>query len=178
MIMNALTTSPSIIIMGVCGAGKSAIGTALAKSLNYAFVEADDFHSPSNREKMMNGIALTDDDRLPWLDSIAQAALGLRRNGNVPVIACSALKRSYRRILSAKLSGAFFVHLTAERSLLVERLETRQSHFVGVPLLDSQLASLEPLEDSEEGVTLDCSQSLAVITQQAITALKPFMKSA
>ncbi|WP_051540678.1 gluconokinase [Ahrensia sp. 13_GOM-1096m] len=168
--MNASATSPSIIIMGVCGAGKSAIGAALAKHINRPFVEADDFHSTSNRTKMTNGIALTDADRTPWLEAVAKTALAAN-DGINPVIACSALKRSYRELLSTQLSGALFIHLSADRNILAERLQARKSHFVGVALLESQLASLEPLAKEENGITLDCNQPLTTIIEQIVTYL-------
>ena len=116
-------------------------------------VEADDFHSPDNKRKMARGEALTDADRMPWLDAVAMAArLQLYCTGGA-VIACSSLKRAYRDRLRASLPECQFIHLAGPRALIAERLAGRKGHFVGETLLDSQLATLEPLEAGETGFT-------------------------
>jgi gluconokinase len=161
-----------VIVMGVCGAGKSAVGQALAARLGSSFVEADDFHPSSNKAKMTAGRPLDDADRMPWLEAVGRsAAASVSTKGGV-VVACSALKRAYRDILRRHVADAVFVHLSAPRPVLVDRLATRRSHFVGVSLLDSQLAILEPLTPDENGFVLDCNQPLAATVQAALTHLE------
>ena len=115
-----------VIIMGAAGAGKSTIGAALAADLGWPFIDADDFHTPANIERMRQGIGLTDDDRGPWLVRVRQGMLQQLEQGQPSVVACSALKRSYRQILSEGVTDARFVHLRADEALLRNRLSTRR----------------------------------------------------
>ncbi len=124
--------------MGVSGSGKSTIGDELAARLGIRFVDADDLHPAANVAKMAAGHPLTDDDRWPWLDAVG----AVLARGPV-VVACSALKRSYRDRLRAAAPDLAVVYLSAPRDLLVERM-THRTHFMPVTLLDSQLATLEP----------------------------------
>jgi gluconokinase len=127
-------------MMGVAGAGKTTVGRLVADSLGVPFVDGDDLHSPEQIDQMRRGIPLDDEDRRPWLDKL-HAILKQHRTGGV-VLACSALKRSYRERLGEGLD-VHFVALVAPREELERRLAERHGHYVGVALLDSQLETLE-----------------------------------
>lgn len=132
-----------IVVMGVAGSGKSTIGAALARRLDWAFEDADRFHPASNVEKMSRGVPLTDDDRGPWLHAIAAWIEDLRREGRRGIVACSALKRDYRKILVAGRADTRIVYLKGERALIASRMAARPGHFMPVGLLDSQFRTLE-----------------------------------
>jgi gluconokinase len=142
--------------MGVSGSGKTTLGRLLSRELGWSFYEGDEFHSPANVEKMSRGIPLTDADRLPWLESLRNLIDRCIRREENAVIACSALKRSYRRILSGGHPEVIFVHLKADPRLIAERLEHRDGHFASPALLASQLATLE---EPEHALALDVSGS-------------------
>jgi gluconokinase len=162
----------AIVVMGVCGAGKSRLARHLSERLGVGMVEADDFHSPENKRKMAAGEALNDADRMPWLDAVAMAArLQLYCTGGA-VVACSSLKRIYRDRLRASLPACRFIHLSGPRALIAERLANRQGHFVGETLLDSQLATLEPLEAGEPGFTLEISSPVDELVDRALEELR------
>lgn len=140
-----------IVVMGPAGAGKTTIGTLLAQSLGWRYLEADDFHSPANIEKMHRGVPLTDADREPWLASIREALRAAIARGDRVVLACSALKEQYRSALvppNVTREQIFFVYLHAAPSLLRERLAHRVGHFAGPALVDSQLKTLEEPTDA------------------------------
>lgn len=141
----------AIVVMGVSGAGKSTFGAALAEALGRSFVDADDLHPAANKAKMAAGTPLTDDDRAPWLDAVAAAA----RAREPVVVACSALKRGYRDRLAAGAPSIAFVELDLTREELERRLGGRRHEFMPATLLDSQLATLEPLQADEPGIRLD-----------------------
>src|SRR5262245_11668273 len=130
--------------MGVAGSGKTTIGALFARARSLPFVEGDDLHPPENVRRMAAGIPLTDDDRLPWLLAIAARLRDAHRAGHGLVVACSALKRSYRDLLRTRgTADVRFVFLAGSRSLLLERLAGRRGHFMPPSLLDSQLGTLE-----------------------------------
>ncbi|MEA5617598.1 gluconokinase [Cronbergia sp. UHCC 0137] len=131
-----------ILLMGVSGSGKTTIGQLLARSLNWEFYDGDSFHSLENIEKMRVGIPLNDDDRIPWLQTL-QAAIKkwLKENRNV-VLACSALKDSYRQILLID-SQIQLIYLQGSLDLIQQRLQERQNHFMNEKLLKSQFDVLE-----------------------------------
>lgn len=143
---------PRVVVMGVSGSGKSTVGWLLARRLGVAFVDADGLHPASNVAKMSVGEPLTDADRLPWLSAVA-AELAAAPGG--AVVACSALRRRYRDVLRDGAPGVAFVHLDGSREVLAARLAARLDHFMPASLLDSQLATLEPLGPDEAGVVLD-----------------------
>lgn len=148
--------------MGVSGAGKSHIGLLAANELGFQFVDADDLHPKANIEKMSRGVALDDADRWPWLDSVGQALA----NANHLVMACSALKRSYRDRIRAHNPNVLFVELTVPRDALAARLSSREDHFMPANLLDSQLAALETLSPDEFGLQVNADQDVdAVIAE-------------
>lgn len=136
-----------VIVMGVVGAGKTTVGKLLASELGSQFADADDFHPASNVEKISHGIALTDEDREPWLDRLRDAILQWIANGQSVVLACSALKRSYRLTLQAA-PEVRFVFLNGSAALIAQRLHARQGHFAGEAILASQLADLEEPDDA------------------------------
>ena len=158
-----------IVLMGVAGAGKTAIGTRLAHELNWVFYDGDDFHPQSNVDKMAQGIALTDEDRAAWLQSLRRLIHDLSSAGTPAVIACSALKESYRQMLQAGGAEVQFVYLRGTYQLIKERLEQRRGHFMPVDLLASQF---ETLEEPEGALTIDVSQRPAAIVRAIRRGLK------
>ncbi len=148
--------------MGVSGSGKTSIGQALAKARNCPFTDADHFHPPANRAKMAAGIALTDEDRLPWLRAVGDAIRNAIIGGRDHVFACSALKADYRRILDPR-GECKLVYLQGSPELLAERLARRQGHFFNPALLQSQL---ETLEEPTDATFIDIAQPLSDIIQQ------------
>ena len=129
--------------MGVCGCGKSTIARALAHACNGVFLDADDFHPPANIEKMMRGEPLDDADRAPWLATLASQISDPKHAHQAIFLACSALKASYRDILTAGHTHVHFVHLTGPPELIRARLRARPGHFMPESLIDSQFAALE-----------------------------------
>jgi gluconokinase len=132
-----------LVMMGVTASGKTTVGKLLAQETGWSFVEGDDVHSPANRRKMQQGIPLTDEDRAPWLSTLHEILLGWSRSGASGILACSALKRSYRDQLSKAIPGIHFVWLEVSPSVLEERLRGRQGHYMNPKLLGSQLDTLE-----------------------------------
>jgi gluconokinase len=143
-----------IIVMGVTGCGKTTVGIALAKALGIEFIDSDVLHSDSNKKKMSSGTPLTDSDREPWLQEVSKA---LQRHESV-VVACSALKKSYRSTILAGAQTTKFVHLSGSQELIFARLSERSHHFMPIGLLDSQFQTLEPLDQGETGKAFEISQ--------------------
>ncbi|MEV0220103.1 gluconokinase [Streptomyces sp. NPDC050704] len=164
-----MSTPHVVVIMGVAGTGKTTVGPLLANRLDVPYAEGDDFHPAANIAKMTAGTPLTDEDRRPWLDAIGAWAHG--RAGLGGVVSCSALKRDYRDRLRAAAPGVVFVHLTGDRKLIEDRMGHRQGHFMPTALLDSQFATLQPLQADEAGVAVDVSGSPEEITERAVSAL-------
>ena len=160
---------PLIVAMGVSGSGKSTVGALLAERLGVTFLDADDLHPLTNLDKMSAGVPLTDDDRWPWLARVGEAMA--EASGTGIVVACSALKRSYRDAIRAEAPAAYFVHLDGSREVLADRLGSREGHFMPATLLDSQLEALEPLGDGERGLTIDIVGDPAQIAERVATAL-------
>jgi gluconokinase len=136
-----------ILVMGVTGSGKTTIGAMLAAELGWPFFDADDFHSPANVRKMSSGIPLTDEDRRPWLGQLRTLIAEQRSRGENGVLACSALKRSYRDILSSE-DGVLVVYLRADPNLIEKRLAARKDHFMSRSLIESQFRALEAPESA------------------------------
>ncbi len=152
--------------MGVSGSGKSTVGAALAERLGLPFVDGDALHPLTNVERMAAGLPLTDEDRWPWL-----AAVGARLAEGDVVVACSALKRSYREAILAEAPDARFIHLTGSHELLDERMQQRTDHFMPPSLLESQLATLEPLAADEPGVAVENVGPVDAVVAAIIDAL-------
>ena len=155
-----------IVVMGVSGCGKSTVGQLLAEKLSARFIDGDDLHPESNKAKMAAGNPLNDEDRWPWLALVGQALA----EGQT-VVACSALKRVYRERILAAAPQTKFVHLSGSREVLEQRLGARSGHFMPASLLDSQLATLEPLAADEPGLVIDIDQPVADIVAQAVGEL-------
>ena len=141
-----------IILIGVSGAGKTTVGRLLAQDLGWPFYEGDDFHPQSNVAKMAQGVALTDEDRWPWLDRIRELIGTLVDSHENAVIACSALKHTYRKHLLEGYQGMVLVYLKGNYSLIRSRLAQRQNHFMKADLLDSQFRTLE---EPEGAITIE-----------------------
>src|SRR2546423_2137715 len=154
--------------MGVAGSGKSLIGSALAHALDLEFVEGDEFHSPQSIDKMSAGIALTDADRADWLRALAFRLRVHHDAGTGLVVACSALKRSYRDVLRGGASDVRFVFLTGPRELIAQRLSDRGRHFMPASLLDSQFATLEDPSPDENAWVVDIAKTPAEIVTDLV----------
>ena len=136
-----------VVLMGVCGCGKTTVGHALAGQLAWPFHDADGFHPPANVAKMAAGTPLTDDDRWPWLDRIAAEMGAIDASGGNVVLACSALKQAYRDRI-AKAGDVRFVFLRGDQATIAARLATRQHEYMPASLLPSQFAALEEPQDA------------------------------
>ncbi|MER6223976.1 gluconokinase [Streptomyces sp900105755] len=165
-----MRTPHVVVVMGVAGTGKTTIGPLLAARLGVPYAEGDDFHPPANIAKMSAGHPLDDADRWPWLDAIGAWAHG--RAGLGGVVSSSALKRSYRDRLRAAAPGIVFLHLSGDRRLIEDRMSHRQGHFMPTALLDSQFATLQPLEPDEAGVAVEVSGTPEEIAARAVRALE------
>ena len=152
------------VVMGVSGCGKSTVGALLADRLGVPFLDADDLHPAGNLAKMAHGTPLDDADRWPWLRLVG---LALAAHPDGAVVACSALRRAYRDLLRDAVPGLRFVHLVGTREQPASRMGARERHFMPVSLLDTQLATLEPLGGDEAGVVLDCTLDAATLAARA-----------
>jgi carbohydrate kinase (thermoresistant glucokinase family) len=166
---NGPGSPPRVVVMGVSGSGKTVVGGATAVLLGVSFLDADSLHPSRNIAKMAAGIPLTAEDREPWLElvgaNIAAAGAGI-------VVACSALRRSYRDTIRAAAPDAYFVHLAADPALIAARLKHRQGHFMPSSLLGSQLETLEPLEPDEAGLTLAADAPVGELAEQILESVR------
>ncbi|HEX4425311.1 MAG TPA: gluconokinase [Terriglobales bacterium] len=144
-----------VIVMGVTGSGKTTIGELMARQLGWEFVDADSFHSAANKEKIHQGIALTDADRAPWLQAMRDAIVDWIANGKNVALACSALKVAYRQELAVN-ADVKFVYLKGSYALIAKRLQSRHGHYASESILASQFATLEEPEDA---VVVDIDQA-------------------
>lgn len=163
----AATAPTHIVVMGVSGSGKTTVGEALAKALGWKFVEGDAFHPEANVAKMHAGHPLDDDDRRPWLEALAAEIARDDAAGRSSVIGCSALKRAYRDILRSGAPDVRFLHVHGDKALLWERVSNRPGHFFPAALLDSQLATLEPLGPDERGFVVDIAAPVGTMVAEA-----------
>ena len=163
---------PSVlVVMGVSGCGKSTIGTQIAIQLHWEFEDGDWFHPASNIEKMHSGHPLTDDDRWPWLNAIADFIDATRRAGNHAVIACSALKRSYRAVIVGNRPDVRLVYLKGDIDLIARRVAARHEHFMPLELLQSQFAALEEPGPDENPIVVSVEPLPRAIVAQVLAAL-------
>ena len=165
-----------LVVMGVSGCGKSTLAKAISVALNLRMVDGDDLHSTQSIVKMQAGIALDDADRWPWLDRIANyLASGAIQDNSEPgrVIACSALKRSYRDRIRKQLAGLRFIFLDGDDALIRSRMAARTGHFMQLELLDSQLSTLErPGADETDVISLNMMYPVDNLVAQVIAALQ------
>ena len=162
---------PALLVMGVAGCGKSRIGAAVAARLGARFIEGDAFHPAANITKMQAGRPLDDADRAGWLAALRERIATARAQGSGLVVSCSALKRAYRDVLREGDPALRFVHLDGPRAVLERRLQ-RPGHFMPPSLLDSQLATLQPLQPDEDGIVLDIRKPLPVLLEQILQAAR------
>jgi gluconokinase len=160
-----------LVIMGVAGSGKTTLADLLDDRLGRLYAEADEFHPQANIDKMAAGTPLTDEDRWPWLDAIRDWLTEQTRAGRSAIVTCSALKRVYRDVLRQAEGRVRFVHLTAPPTLLEDRMAHREGHFMPTTLLPSQLATLEPLDPDEDGVSVVVDVPPDEVADRALTAL-------
>lgn len=162
----------AIVVMGVCGCGKSTFASALAAERGLALIDGDDLHDERAIAKMRRGEPLTDDDRWPWLDSVATSLSNLEHSPRGTVVACSALRRAYRDRIRARAGNFRFVFLDAPRELIEARMQQRQGHFMPPSLVESQFRTLEyPSAAETDVVTIPARLSLDVSLKLAITNL-------
>nr|WP_258131318.1 MULTISPECIES: gluconokinase [unclassified Microbacterium] len=157
-----------IVVMGPSGSGKSTVGAFLADTLGARFVDGDDLHPAANVRKMAAGIPLDDTDRQPWLRLVGKS---LQEEERI-VIACSALRRSYRDLIRTEAPETFFAELAIGRAVLEERMRVRADHFMPAALLDSQLQTLESLEADEYGIRVDESADVQTASAVIVTAAR------
>lgn len=163
---------PPLIVMGVSGCGKSTVGSMLSARLGAQFKDGDDLHPAANKIKMGAGIPLSDEDRKPWLEEIGRTLRRLQDAGTPLIIACSALKRSYRDLLRHHTPDVVFVHLNGDRETLLARMNARENHFMPSSLLDSQLSALEPLDVDEKHVKADIRLAPEVLVEDICERLQ------
>ena len=161
----------ALIVMGVSGSGKSTIADKLAERLRWRYEDGDKFHPASNVAKMSAGHPLTDEDRWPWLQAIADEIDRVCKAGQRAVIACSALKRAYRDILVHGRSDVRIVYLKGTQELIARRLAARKNHFMPPGLLDSQFKTLEPPDPLENPVTVSIDAPIDTIVDDIVRGL-------
>jgi gluconokinase len=166
-------SAPVVVVMGVSGSGKTTIGRALAEHLGWCFRDGDEFHSPTNVEKMRAGESLDDADRAPWLAAIAHWIDARSREDAPAVLACSALKLRYREFLREQRPQVWFLYLRVTRKELERRLQTRHHPYMPASLLDSQLQALEEPDSHEpRTIALDTAADVETVVESALRELR------
>ncbi|MEW1808152.1 gluconokinase [Pseudarthrobacter sp. NPDC080039] len=168
-INNPAPARPRVVVMGVSGCGKTTIGDLVARELGVPFLDGDSLHPVANVAKMAAGTPLTDEDRWPWL-GIVGGELAAAGDGGL-VLACSALKRSYRDAIREHAPDTIFLHLNGSKKVLAQRLEGRSGHFMPPALLDSQLATLEALDTDENGAVVDIGAPADQVVSHALEGI-------
>jgi gluconokinase len=158
----------NIVVMGVCGTGKSSVGALLAERLGATFLEGDSFHSSENVAAMASGKPLTDAMREPWLRAISDEMHRLSAAGQDTVVTCSALKKAYRDTLRTGAHDVVFVYLSGERATILDRMTSRPGHFMPASLLDSQLATLEVPSKDERAIEVSIDQPLEAMVEVVV----------
>ncbi|MEW2395764.1 gluconokinase, GntK/IdnK-type [Streptomyces sp. NPDC046862] len=161
-----------VVVMGVSGSGKSSVGRLLARRLRLPFLDADELHPAANRAKMAAGRPLDDEDRRPWLLSLADWIREATDSGRGGVMACSSLKRAYRDLFRGAGAGVWFLYLELDPASAGRRVAGRVGHFMPARLEDSQYAVLEPLRPDEPGLTVDAAADQQVIVDEAANAVR------
>ena len=165
-----------VVVMGVAGVGKTTVAKLLAEALHCDFLEGDELHPPANVAKMRSGTPLSDADRLPWLQRIAEAIDAWRAADRSGVVACSALKRRYRDILIGSRQGVRLVYLEGSRELVRSRLASRTAHFMPAALLDSQFDDLEAPGADERPIVANVGESPANVAASILHQLEPGLR--
>lgn len=168
-----MTRSPTVtlVVMGVSGVGKSSVAAQLVAATGWAFVEGDHLHPERNRTAMAAGRPLADEDRWPWLRALAAWIGEQESGGRSAVLTCSALRRTYRDVLRDGHASVRFVHLLAPAATVAARLNARSGHYMPPSLLDSQLVTLEPLQEDEPGIVVDTAADPGVVARRALSLL-------
>jgi gluconokinase len=159
----------SVVLMGVAGSGKTAVGMQVARKLDWIFLDADDFHPPANIEKMKHGIPLNDQDRAPWLQRLHDELQHQMADRHSVILACSALKESYRDVLRDEVSPPTFVYLDVDLETIRDRLQHRSAHFFPKELMESQFAALEKPKDA---IIIDARKPLEAVVDDVLLALE------
>ena len=154
--------------MGVSGTGKSTVGKLLSDRTGWAFYDADDFHPQSNIDKMNRGIPLTDSDRLPWLNQLKQLITDSLNHNRSGILACSALKSSYRQIIQDDCSEVVFIYLRGDYNCIQARVKLRQGHFMNPNLLRSQF---DTLEEPQDALIMDISHTPEIIVERILSQI-------
>ncbi|MFA3759066.1 gluconokinase [Yersinia sp. 2544 StPb PI] len=163
----------SIIVMGVSGSGKTTVGEAVARQIHAKFIDGDDLHPRANIQKMGSGHPLNDEDRMPWLERLSDAAYSLNHKNETGIIVCSALKRRYRDRLREGNPGMVFIYLKGSFDVIMERLKARSGHFMPTDLLKSQFDALEePGSDEPDVLCVDIDADIDNVVQRCVLALK------
>ena len=162
----------SVVLMGVAASGKSSVMAALVARLGWPALEGDALHPSANVAKMAAGSPLSDADRAPWLDAVGDWVSAREAERTSAIVTCSALRRAYRDVLRRGRPSVWFVHLVAPRSVLKARMQQREGHFMPAAMVDSQLATLEPLGPDEPGTTLDATSTPDEIAEQLVATLR------
>ncbi len=162
------------VVMGTCGSGKTTVGKALAKHFNATFIDGDDLHPRHNVEKMRAGIPLNDEDRKPWLERVSDVFFSLENRSGSGVVVCSALKRKYRDIIRDGNEGLIFVHLYADKQIIIERMSRRKGHYMKTEMVDSQFATLEFPDPKVETdvINIDVEPAIETVIEEAIKAVE------
>lgn len=163
----------TIVVMGVSGVGKTTLAAELVDRTGWVFAEGDSFHPASNRAKMAAGWPLDDEDRWPWLRRIAAWIGDQEAAGRSALVTCSALRRRYRNVLRDGHPSVRFAHLVADPAVIAERLRVRRAHYMPASLLDSQLATLEPLEPDEPGAEIPSYEDPGLVAAALLRAFAP-----
>ncbi|WP_017585009.1 gluconokinase [Nocardiopsis ganjiahuensis] len=166
------------VFMGVSASGKTSVAEQIAERLGLPFAEADDFHPEANIGKMSAGVPLTDEDRWPWLRELADWIADHEERGASTVMACSALKRTYRDVLRTGAPGVHFLHMHGPEEVIWERIDAREGHFMPPALLRSQLEALQRLDSDEAGLELDVRGDLDTLGAEALAYVSERLRAA
>ena len=163
----------SIIVMGVSGSGKTTVGEAVARRIHAKFIDGDDLHPRANIQKMGSGHPLNDEDRMPWLERLSDAAYSLHHKNETGIIVCSALKRRYRDRLRDGNPEMVFLYLKGSFEVIMERLKARSGHFMPTDLLKSQFEALEePGAEEPDVICMDIDTDIDEVVQRCVLALE------
>ncbi|MGX8013086.1 gluconokinase [Mesorhizobium sp. ORM8.1] len=165
---NDIRSAPAIVVMGVAGSGKTIVGEALAEAIGAIYIEGDRLHPAENVARMARGEALTDELRQGWLDAIGERIAAAVTDSRKVVVACSALKRSYRGRLRGFFPDIVFLYLKIDRAVAWQRVTNRRGHFMPASLVDSQFATLEEPAADERAVTIDGTHPVAEIVKEVL----------